>query len=967
MHSISRVPRWILFALMLIPTITHAWQQEVHYTMDIRLDAEHHSYDGTQRLVYTNNSPDTLREVYYHLYYEAFKPGSMMDVRDNSIPNGGLGLAQLLPDEQGEVKVGALTQDGRELTWSLDETILHVTLARPLLPGDSTLLEMAWHTHIPRLLRRGGWMSREGIEYSMSQWYPKMVEYDRNGWHDDEYVRREFYGVYGTFDISISLPAKYVVGATGVVTNPREVGCGYELGAVDTTILSPASGSGTKTWKFHAENVHDFAWVADPDYFHKITRWQNVTIHVLASRYLASLWRSSALWTAAIMDYYSARFGRYAWPQFTVAMAGDGGMEYPQLIMITGNRTPGSLAGVIAHELGHQWYYGMIGNNETQEAWMDEGFTQYLTDEASRNVLQIQGGSNPYTGLNRIVYPWTPGRWANVEEAYRQAAEGFDEPLNTYHDRFREDATSGLVYSKGEAVLRMVQYMFGDSLFDAAMRHYYNRWKFHHPDARDFERSMEEASGMRLDWFFNEWIGSRKLCDYAVDDLESDRSGSGYATTIDLSNRNEAIMPLDVTLTYDDGSTAIANIPVENWRKPTMDFNLPRWKWTSRTYRTTFTTPRQVVRATIDTSVIMFDIDRTNNSFGTGFLANLLPPSQAAFYRRWDFHRPLDFYSIRLRPTLWYGEKDGAQLGFVADGGYAFDRYNAKAGLYFNFLSKRVDYDLRYGSTLDILGRDASYALLATNADGVQRWGASVSKRIRPFYYSTQQNHAVTVGAEREVLVGPAYPNAIAPWTGGGFNTLSLGYSFAGNFRESNLTARGSFDFDASFASASEFTQWRLAAGTSWNPGTFAFGGEMFLGASLGAPPAQRLFNPAGATSRDMHLNETNRLMMNINPGFAARNHLVLPTQGYLFSLASLDPAARLAGNLMTARVTMGNINPFAQFAIFGGKKLPYLEKIDLKLYAAGGWIFGDAITWKGFSDFNYEGGLMASIRSLMV
>jgi hypothetical protein len=951
----------------MIPAPLLCWQQEVRYTMDITLDAPTHSYDGTQRLVYRNNSPDTLREVYYHLFYEAFKPGSMMDIRDRTLPNPSLAVSSLAPDEQGEVRVATLKQEGATLTWSVDETILRAELAHPLLPGESTTLEMTWHTRIPKLTRRGGWMSREGIEYSMSQWYPKLAEYDANGWHHDEYVRREFYGVYGTFDVAITLPARYVVGATGAVTNPREVGCGYELGPVDTVIFPQSDPpQGNRTWRFHAENVHDFAWVADPTYVHHITRWNGVTIHALVARRLAGLWNNAALWTRATMAYFSERFGRYAWPQFTVAMAGDGGMEYPQLIMITGNRTQASLAGVIAHELGHQWYYGMMGNNETEEAWLDEGFAQFLTDEASRELFGIQGGPNPYRGLDRMVYPWVQEKWANLENYYQLAIEGFDEPLTTYHDRFREDGTSGLVYWKGEAVLRQLQYMLGDTLFDRAMRHYYDRWRFHHPSGRDFERAIEEASGMELDWFFSQWIGSRKVCDYAADAVTSEPDGAAWKTTLRLSNRNEAIMPLDITLTYEDGSTAIANVPVESWLKPNMDFHLPRWKWVAPDYTATFTTPKRVTSISIDTSAMLLDIDRTNNTAGSDFLANLLPVNDAAFYRRWDFHRPLDRYTIRLRPTLWYSEADGAQIGFVADGGYAYDRYEAKLGLYYNFLSKRVDYDLRFGSTLPVFGRDASYALLATNADGVQRWRAELRKRIRPFYYSSSQSHVVSLWAEREVLVGPNYPSAIAPWSGGGYNTIGLGYDVTSNLGA--LALRGGFRFEAGFAGATDFSQVRITGGTAWNTTPFTYGADLFVGASVGEPPAQRLFNPAGATSRDMHLNEVQRLGMNIRPAFAERNHLVLPTEGYLLSLASLSPDARLAANLLNIRLTAGDLNPFSRF------NLPFLEtiglkqtlgRIDLKLYAAGGWIIPGKLALDAFGEPSYEVGATASIDPL--
>ncbi len=933
-----------------------AWQQRVHYSMEIVMHVESHSYDGKQQLVYVNNSPDTLRHIYYHLFFEAFKPGSMMDRHDRSLPHGGvLRIGELPPEWQGSVRVESLKQEGSPLTWKIDETILDAALAQPLAPGDSTTLEMTWKTRIPRLTRRGGWMNSEGVEYSMSQWYPKLAEYDAAGWHADEYVQREFYGVYGTFDVALTLPATYVVGGSGRVVNPEEVGCGYELGAVDTLITSPASGTGMKTWRFHAENVHDFAWVADQEYAHQIARWNDVTIHLLYKRSATALWAGASTWIRELLSYYSSRFGAYSWRQFTVAMAGDGGMEYPQLIMVTGYRGASSLLNVIAHETGHQWFYAMVGNNETQEAWLDEGFTQYLTTEAERKLFNL--GFNPYEGLEKIVYPWVGSSWTDARSYYQLAIAGYDEPLDTYHDWFREDLTSGLVYYKGMAVVRMMQYMFGDSLFDEAMRHYVDKWRYRHPTTRDLEQAVEEASGMKLDWFFNEWINSTKLCDYAIDALSSEPSAKGYATTITLSNRNEIVMPLDIILTYDDGSKAMANVPVEEWRKPEVEFHLPRWEWVMRDYSTTFITPKRVVRAEIDSSMLLFDIDRTNNIARTGFPESILPASHVAWYRRWDLNRPMDRYSIRLRPALWYSQADGVQLGLVADGGYAFDRYNSKAGIYYNFGSKRVDYDLRYDTPIGLLGRLTKISLIGTNADGVERWGVALTKNIRPYYWDTPYTLDVGLSANHSRLIGENYPNAVAPWSSGSYNTIgvwgSIG-SYSGSLHGSIST-----HFDAGFASASEFAQWRLRADGGLRLWGLDVGGDFFFGTSTGEPPAQLRFNAAGASSVTMHDNVVQRLAMNIRPEFAARNHLVLPGEGYLLAFAGND-SARFGKHLLNMRITVGDLNPFNRFL-----RVPFLKEFDLGLYGAGGWIFDRSARFSDLEDINLEAGAEVSIDLL--
>jgi hypothetical protein len=925
--------------------------------MEITLHTEDHSYNGVQRLVYANNSPDTLREVYYHLYYEAFKPGSMMDVRDRALPHSSrFKMDKLPPEWQGAVQVQSLNQQGMVLAWNVEETILRVELKQPLLPGDSTVLEMTWKTQIPKVTRRGGWMSSEGVEYSMSQWYPKMAEYDASGWHADEYVGREFYGVYGTFDVAITLPATYVVGATGTVMNPDEVGCGYQLGAVETIIVSPAVGvgTGTKRWRFHAENVHDFAWVADRDYAHQIMRWNDKAIHLLYKRSAARLWTNAALWTEATLAYFSQRFGAYSWPQFTVAMAGDGGMEYPQLIMITGYRASASLFNVIAHEVGHQWFYGMVGNNETEEAWMDEGLTQYLSEEATRKLFGM--GGNPYTGLDSLVYPWIESPWHDLQLYYQLAVTRYEEQLSIPHDWMREDQTASLVYYKGMGVARMLEYMMGDSLFDAAMQHFVERWRYRHPTARNFEHAMEEASGLRLDWFFNEWIATTKLLDYAIDDLESERSGDGFATTVKLSNRNEAVMPLDIILTYEDGSTATATVPIEEWRKPGVEFHLPRWRWVEPEYTATFTTPKRVVRAELDTSMLLADIDRTNNIARTG-LAGLFPPAYVALYKRWDMRRPLDKYSISLRPTLWYSQADGVQLGFRGDGGYAFDRYDAVAGIYYNIKSQRFDYDFSYSTPAGALGTLAELTALAQSSDGVRRWNVGVSKRFKPHYWDTPFTLTAGLSLNHEQVVGGNYPNAVAPWESGAFNTIRLQAKIS-SFSYSLFGSVG-VGFDASFASRKEFSQLKLQANGGATLWGLNFSSDLFAGVSAGAPPAQRLFNAAGTTSAAMHSNKVQRLAMNIRPEFAARNNLVMPTEGYLLSLAE-DDSARYGRHLANIRVMVGNLNPFYHIV-----SVPLLKEIDMSLYGAAGWIFNREVRWRDLEDINLEAGAVASINPL--
>ena len=253
------------------------WQQEVDYVMDIRMDVETFRYSGTQQLTYTNHSPDTLSQVFYHLYFNAFQPGSDMDIRSRTIkdpdPRVGDRISKLNDDEIGFLHVSDLEQDGLAVAYEEEETILVVELATPLLPGNSTVLDMVFEGQVPVQVRRSGRNNKEGVDLSMTQWYPKLVEYDKDGWHPNPYVGREFHGVWGDFDVSITIDRNYVIGGTGYLLNPEEVGHGYAE-------KTKKSKSETLTWRFVAPMVHDFAWAADPDFIHDMILGPNdVELH----------------------------------------------------------------------------------------------------------------------------------------------------------------------------------------------------------------------------------------------------------------------------------------------------------------------------------------------------------------------------------------------------------------------------------------------------------------------------------------------------------------------------------------------------------------------------------------------------------------------------------------------------------------------------------------------------------------
>src|ERR1700730_17770467 len=389
------------------------WQQRVKYTMNVNMDVTTNRFTGTQRLEYSNNSPDTLKKVFYHWYWNAFQPNSMMDARSRRqgtilirTPRGEVQdwdgrvrdrIANLKPDEIGYQKVRSLKMNGKPQQLIEHETILEVVLDKPILPKSKTVFELQFEAQVPIQIRRSGRDNAQGVRYSMSQWYPKLCEYDYEGWHPTPYVGREFYGVWGDFDVNISIDKSYILAGSGYLQNASQIGYGYE--APGTPVVRAAGA--TQTWHFIAPNVHDFMWAADPDFKHiSKTIRGGLVLHVFykispvhlqkqfdampanqKSRFkdvndfitdYEAQWKSILSEAARAFPFIEKTFGAYPYRQYSFVHGGDGGMEYPMATLLQG---PGLVAAI--HELLHSWYQGMLGTNESEYPWMDEGFTTY--------------------------------------------------------------------------------------------------------------------------------------------------------------------------------------------------------------------------------------------------------------------------------------------------------------------------------------------------------------------------------------------------------------------------------------------------------------------------------------------------------------------------------------------------------------------------------------------------------------
>lgn len=603
------------------------WQQQINYKIDAALDVQKNTVKGTEEITYTNNSTDTLRKVYFHMYWNAFQPNSNMDMRSRELGKNTFTnrrgeevkdwdmrvrdrIQNLKPEEYGIQKVNTLTINGKAQQLIEHETILEVVLAQPILPKSSVKMNVQFEAQVPIQIRRSGRDNKEGVRYSMSQWYPKMVEYDYQGWNTNPYIAREFYGVWGNYDVTLRLDKNYMVGGTGVLQNPT----------------APLDKDGNKVWNFKGNTIHDFVWFADDNFKHlsKEVR-KGLTLHVYYKAKDAkadSAW-ANVLWAAEkVLPFMEKKMGAYPYPQYSFIQGGDGGMEYAMATLLVGPSL-----GTAFHEWIHSWYQHILGTNESLFAWMDEGFTSYGEEMVSHYYETNFATQSPYiseaakkqiqVSLERQSKLLPAVQNGNYSGYLALAKSGFEEPLTTHADHFNTNyAYSSAAYSKGGTFLGVLGYVMGDAKRDELMLNYYNTWKFKHPNANDFIRVAEKTSGLQLQWLKEYWVNSTKTIDYGLNDIQV----SGQAALVSIQRIGKFPMPIEVLVTYKDGTSELHYMPLDLMlggkvqEGAIKQINHAAWKWTHPTYSFETTQPLSALKSIeIDPSHRLPDINRSNN------------------------------------------------------------------------------------------------------------------------------------------------------------------------------------------------------------------------------------------------------------------------------------------------------------------------------------------------------------------
>ncbi len=684
------------------------WQQKVDYVIKARLDTENKLLTGSEKITYLNNSPDTLKEFHIHLYPNAYREKTSRLIEDY-MPGTTFFLIGLSESRRGWMDVTRLAVDGEEIEFKVQGTVLSASFPSILKPDSAAVIEVEFKEKIRKTLGRAGYT---GKHFDMAQWYPKMAVYDKRGWHPDQFRKGEFYGDFGDFDVSLTLPAEYVVAATGTCVSGDP---GWEKGKRPAASI-PGTGEGPggkkssspeqapklKEVRFVAERVHDFAWSADPDFMVKSADLDGIEIMTFhRSRY--PLWADSAqVWGERSIEWLREFVGPYHYPSMKIVESPlHGGMEYPMLVMI--GHPDESL---ILHEIGHNYFYGMLANDERYEAWMDEGFTQYQT---FRYMRQRYGPSGKSGGGGGFMPPGDRDLWKGIAQPVINAHRtGYAERVATPHHEFQNSSRT-MLYLKAPLFLRALRYVVGEETFDRIIHSYFDKWKFKHVDEKAFLEVCRDVSGMDLEEIFKEWLHTTKYCDYAVEDFDVEKNGQGYRAVIRVERKGEMIMPFTLLFRFRDGNSQSRRV----------DGLL-------RTIREEFIFDEEPVSVALNPANEILDIYQRDNYMPRRWDLALDNPLSSSY--------PDDAYQFRLLPVGFYNDIDGGVFGLRVKGGYDnfYDRFTLQPS--YGAESGEFHFYADIKRPLGYLGRDASLDLAGFYREGRRGGTITIDKALRDSY-----------------------------------------------------------------------------------------------------------------------------------------------------------------------------------------------------------------------------------------
>ncbi len=591
------------------------WQNRADYTLAATLDTAAKTVRGELTLRYTNKSPDTLRFMWLQVEQNAFRGKSLNSyIFPEASRFGARGfeggytfsrIDQLVASAKG----GAPKRTS--LARRVNETMMKVDFAEPLAPGRTAVLDMAWTFPVPE--HGADRMGRDGALYEIAQWFPRAAVYDDvRGWNIEPYLGQgEFYLDYGDYALAITVPAGYIVAATGALQNPRDVLTPTQIArhakaAKSDTVIrlitadelangtARARTSGTMTWRFSAKNVRDAVWAASPDFQWDASSWKGIMAYAYYRPSAVANWHDAADQARGSIIEYSERWFQYPWPHISAVEGPISGMEYPMIAMENISNDIYDLYNVVTHEIGHMWFPMIVGSNERSYMWQDEGFNTFI---------------NTFSEGRR--YPERGDQLARAAEERRTVEQymvrGVDKPVDINPDRISPSLLGEAAYVKPSVGLQLLrQEILGPQAFDEAFRTYIARWAYKHPTPADFFRTMEDVGGRRLDWFWRQWFVENARFDQSVDSVVTSSNGDTTFVGVTYGNLERGVLPVRARFTFSDGTTQEYVYPAEVWSTNTRQY--------ARAY---VFVNKQLVHIELDPEHRLLDVDRTNNSWGT--------------------------------------------------------------------------------------------------------------------------------------------------------------------------------------------------------------------------------------------------------------------------------------------------------------------------------------------------------------
>lgn len=882
--------RTILFMMIIVFLATSSsaqnkpyFQQDVAYKIEITLNPQTQKYFGTEKITYTNNSKDALSYLWFHLYPNAYKDESThfarqqehMRLRDFHFSN---------EDERGYINLESVTSIGQDLKWQYKEDAIdevQIFLHKPLASGDSVTLNITFTAKFPIVFSRSGHWKKK--YFQGTQWYPKVVVYDKYGWHPDSYLEvGEFYGEFGTFDVTITLPQNFVIDATGMLDKNADEQRFNDAIIEETKKLvsikddderedfykswkkehrARTNFDSLKTVRFLAENVHDFAWFAGEDYMihQKITQ-DSVLSKVLVLPENAYDWRFTPDYIEKTLWFYGDRVGKYKYPKAAVVDGtheSSGGMEYPMITLITINYGSfhNMLEMVISHEVGHNWFQGMLGSNERANVFLDEGLNTFYD---AGNMAHLYGPTS-FTHFDSLLGAFNTledvGEWHYYAlQLGVQTSQGRMEPMNMRGEQYGRTNYSIVNYAKAVFMLNALRWTIGEENFDKAVKTYFERWHFKHPELDDFWVVMEEVSGQDLKHFRKEWMETTHYSDFKITCHKTKRNGAGFLSEVFVK---------------DNGS--MENLPAPVYMITENNDTL-EGRWSGNEHEAiVFEHSSPLKSVEVNLKRLFFETDYLNNGS--------FPKVEFRFL---DAIPGIDKYKVSFYPYLGYEYfKDGTRLGagFIA-GNWLQRHYLLSGSFYFGSESSQIGYNLAFSHRIPGALINYSNIYLSTeDKDGLKNISAAVQS-----YYSNPQNFTFLP----RIKLGISH-----------INLHDMHYHEAGIYERVKYTV-GTINLNARYRKM----LWNSEANLSFEK-------------SLDFPESKTdYFKTEFRADGHFYLTKSIQATIDIYGGFVSGDDI--PSQEYIFAGGNVDP--KHENNVLGYR---GSVAPLRSQAIEGGMNMP--------------------------------------------